>query len=178
MTYSTSSTVRLIAGRLALDFINTANWSDDGTVIDEKLSNRADLQIWMEALSLTEASECATIEDLLALRAMLRSDFLGDERSLNISLFDYVSPPKSQLTSNDLTVSHLPLVNLIVISAISILSDPREYQRLKKCPGHNCGWLFIDETKNARRKWCIMETCGNRSKAARNYAKKTRQQRR
>ena len=178
MTYSTSSTIRPIGGRLALDFVNTANWSDDGTVIDEKLSNRADLQIWMKAFNLTAAIQPTTIKDLLALRAMLRSAFLSDGKPLKVSLFDYLAPPKSQLTSNDLTVSHLPLVNLISISAISILSDPREYQRLKKCPGHNCGWLFIDETKNARRKWCIMETCGNRSKAARNYAKKTRQQKR
>jgi len=177
MTYSTSSPVRPIGGRLALDFVNTANWSEDGTVIDEKLSNTADLRIWMEALNLSEVGQTATIKELQALRAMLRSVFLGNDKSLDFNLIDYASLPKSQLASHDLTVDHLPLINLITISALSILSDQREFQRLKRCPGRNCGWLFIDETKNARRKWCIMETCGNRFKAAKNYAKKSRQQR-
>ncbi len=50
------------------------------------------------------------------------------------------------------------LIRLIAISALSILSDKRELTRVKTCPGSDCGWLFLDETKNARRKWCIMET--------------------
>ena len=32
--------------------------------------------------------------------------------------------------------------------------------------------MFLDETKNARRKWCVMEVCGNRAKATRHYARK------
>ena len=65
-----------------------------------------------------------------------------------------------------------PLFGLIAISALSILSDARELTRVKKCLGTDCGWLFLDETKNARRKWCIMETCGNRAKASRSYARR------
>jgi predicted RNA-binding Zn ribbon-like protein len=35
--------------------------------------------------------------------------------------------------------------------------------RVRACPGHDCGWLFIDRA--GRRRWCRMEWCGNRSKA-------------
>ena len=38
--------------------------------------------------------------------------------------------------------------------------------RVRECPGEDgCGWLFYDESKNGRRRWCSMEGCGNRAKA-------------
>jgi predicted RNA-binding Zn ribbon-like protein len=33
----------------------------------------------------------------------------------------------------------------------------------------NCGWLFLDETRNHSRRWCDMSDCGNRAKAKRHY---------
>ena len=34
--------------------------------------------------------------------------------------------------------------------------------RLKLCA--NCGWAFIDESRNRSRRWCEMASCGNQSK--------------
>lgn len=31
----------------------------------------------------------------------------------------------------------------------------------------DCGWLFLDSTRNASRRWCDMAACGNRAKAKR-----------
>jgi len=39
-----------------------------------------------------------------------------------------------------------------------------ELKRLKRCPGDHCGWLFYDTSKNASRRWCVMEDCGTRAK--------------
>jgi predicted RNA-binding Zn ribbon-like protein len=47
-------------------------------------------------------------------------------------------------------------------------ADPR---RLKICPGPDCGWLFLDRSKNISRRWCDMAVCGNRAKARRFHAK-------
>ncbi|WP_354001994.1 CGNR zinc finger domain-containing protein [Stagnihabitans tardus] len=63
------------------------------------------------------------------------------------------------------------LRDLVTASVISILADPRELERVKLCHGHDCGWLFLDGTKNARRKWCRMEVCGKRAKSSRHYAR-------
>jgi predicted RNA-binding Zn ribbon-like protein len=41
--------------------------------------------------------------------------------------------------------------------------------RLKKCGSANCGWLFVDATRNGTRRWCDMRVCGNRAKARRYY---------
>jgi predicted RNA-binding Zn ribbon-like protein len=35
-----------------------------------------------------------------------------------------------------------------------------------------CDWLFLDETKNRARRWCSMDSCGNRAKARRHYERK------
>jgi predicted RNA-binding Zn ribbon-like protein len=34
-----------------------------------------------------------------------------------------------------------------------------------------CGYLFIDLSKNHSRRWCSMESCGNRAKARRHYSR-------
>ena len=47
--------------------------------------------------------------------------------------------------------------------------------RIRECPGQgNCGWLFLDLSKNASRRWCDMRVCGNRAKARRHHTR-TRQ---
>jgi predicted RNA-binding Zn ribbon-like protein len=45
--------------------------------------------------------------------------------------------------------------------------------RIKQCPGDEgqCGWLFIDTSKNATRRWCSMGTCGSRVKSQRQAAR-------
>ena len=44
--------------------------------------------------------------------------------------------------------------------------------RVRECPGAgNCGWLFLDLSKNASRRWCEMRSCGNRAKVRRHYAR-------
>lgn len=56
----------------------------------------------------------------------------------------------------------------IVQSAADVLTKAR-LDRIKSCPGLNCGWLFLDVTKNGKRRWCDMATCGNREKSRLHY---------
>jgi predicted RNA-binding Zn ribbon-like protein len=41
--------------------------------------------------------------------------------------------------------------------------------RIRQCADDCCGWLFLDQTKGGRRRWCSMADCGNRAKARRHY---------
>lgn len=45
--------------------------------------------------------------------------------------------------------------------------------RIKQCPGDDgrCGWLFLDTSKSATRRWCSMATCGSRLKSRRQAAR-------
>jgi hypothetical protein len=42
-----------------------------------------------------------------------------------------------------------------------------ELVRIRRCADSRCPRVFYDSTKNGRRRWCDMATCGNRAKAAR-----------
>lgn len=42
---------------------------------------------------------------------------------------------------------------------------------LKRCAGEDCGWFFLDTSRNKSRHWCSMADCGNRAKARRHRAR-------
>jgi predicted RNA-binding Zn ribbon-like protein len=46
-----------------------------------------------------------------------------------------------------------------------------ELPRVRRCADASCVRVFYDNTKNGRRRWCDMATCGNRAKAARHRAR-------
>lgn len=46
-----------------------------------------------------------------------------------------------------------------------------ELGRVRCCSDPRCRRVFLDSTKNGRRRWCDMATCGNRAKAARHRAR-------
>jgi predicted RNA-binding Zn ribbon-like protein len=43
--------------------------------------------------------------------------------------------------------------------------------RLRICASPTCDWVFHDSSRTGRRRWCDMNTCGNRAKAARHRAR-------
>ena len=62
----------------------------------------------------------------------------------------------------------LPL-RLVARSLADLLTSPR-LSRVGRCEGvGDCGWLFLDSTKNRSRRWCSMDGCGSRAKMRRYY---------
>lgn len=43
------------------------------------------------------------------------------------------------------------------------------WERLKICPGRDCGWAFYDHSRNGSGRWCSMSICGGREKARAHY---------
>ena len=58
----------------------------------------------------------------------------------------------------------------VAADAVALLADPARLARLRRCPGRDCGWLFLDTS--GKRRWCSMATCGSREKMRRMYARK------
>jgi predicted RNA-binding Zn ribbon-like protein len=56
-----------------------------------------------------------------------------------------------------------------VARAASELLTSDDLVYVRSCASETCAWLFLDRTKNHRRRWCEMKTCGNRDKARRYY---------
>jgi predicted RNA-binding Zn ribbon-like protein len=69
--------------------------------------------------------------------------WIGDERSLDLMLWPVARSAAELLTSDRL-------------------------ERVKECEDdRGCGFLFLDLSKNRSRRWCDMESCGNRAKVRR-----------
>ena len=61
--------------------------------------------------------------------------------------------------------SGLDLVaDVVLADALRLLEAP-DLPRLRVCAGSHCGWLFLDQSKAGRRRWCDMGTCGAAHKA-------------
>jgi len=59
-----------------------------------------------------------------------------------------------------------------VIASIIHTLQTVSMDRLRSCEHEDCILHFIDTSKSGKRRWCSMETCGNRHKAAEFYARK------
>lgn len=56
----------------------------------------------------------------------------------------------------------------VVWSAAELLTSEARW-RVRVCADEQCGWLFLDMSRNRSRRWCAMEDSGNRAKARRHY---------
>lgn len=65
-----------------------------------------------------------------------------------------------------------PFLSTVLHEAMTLAFSP-DAKRVRVCG--NCGWLFIDRTRNANKRWCIAGLCGSRTKARRYYARKKQQ---
>ena len=63
----------------------------------------------------------------------------------------------------------LPVLELARAAGALLASG--KLQHVGRCPGKDCGWLFLDP--RGRRRWCVMAVCGNREKARR-HARRSR----
>jgi predicted RNA-binding Zn ribbon-like protein len=61
----------------------------------------------------------------------------------------------------------------IARDAAELLASER-VEFVRACASKTCEWIFLDESKNHRRRWCDMTKCGNRAKVKRFYVRKKR----
>jgi len=64
----------------------------------------------------------------------------------------------------------LAALSPIALAAATLLVEV-DRRRIRRCRSDRCGLWFLDTSKNGRRRWCSMATCGNRAKAARHHQK-------
>ena len=57
------------------------------------------------------------------------------------------------------------LITRIAIAAARLITEA-DFRYVRNCEGPTCTLYFLDISKNHKRRWCSMEVCGNRAKAA------------
>lgn len=186
-----------VGGLLWLDFVNTQPMRQ-GVRVD-LLDGFADLVRWLrQAGILTPAPERRAVrrwgaspvgaeafEEAVALRAALRSaaDRLADGRppgeamvrALNRVLGFRPAYPRLERRGGRFVtrmepVSESPLHLLTPIAeSAAWLLEQGEWSLVRRCGGNRCVLVFYDTTRNRSRRWCSMDGCGSRAKAAAYY---------
>lgn len=135
---------------------NRADWRPLATINQELTRSLARLQLVPAAY---HGGRVIHLPDDSAINPTSRKKAALDDDSL---------PAAFQLAwqSSDLDLS-LPCWP-IVYSASQLLASNR-LDRVRQCAGDDCGWLFLDTSRNHSRRWCDMADCGNRAKARRHY---------
>lgn len=181
--------IRISGGRPCLDFVNTIR--DRFAVVPEDyLDTPRHYRQWCVRAGLLDRREADSIaaagtamDEVRSFREHLHALFSARiegvavpaaalracDRWLHRAWADLALDPyaaRSLSWSGASVDARLPLKR-IAIGALELLqtADPG---RLKRCASQDaCGWLFYDESKAGRRRWCAMETCGTVEKMRR-----------
>jgi predicted RNA-binding Zn ribbon-like protein len=191
-----SRVFKLSGGHPALDLVNTLDWRFRDREPDELLASYADLLGFVEQCNLLKQRQARQLERdasvsegerVLSEARQLREALAG----IFYAQLDGHDPPAGALRTLERLFKQLrerqkltwdgarcrwnlsgmedsqdfPLWLLARSASKLLLSS--DMQMLRSCGDPECGWLFLDTSKNHSRRWCDMKVCGNRMKARR-----------
>ena len=197
-----AGSLKLLGGRLCLDFVNTLDWR--GTDAPQEFLNTFDdLVSWSRHAGICSQQEARKLYQMaqrsiseaemvlnraLKLRETIYRLFAAGIANQNppnedLSIFNKnlsQSMQDSQIirTKDGYTWDHtgnrtqLGWILNAIIRSAAEILVSDEMKKVKACADSACGWLFIDVSRNRSRRWCDMKDCGNRAKATRFYRKK------
>lgn len=179
---------------LCLSFANTRYWRGSEPAATEQLTTPKALGEWLAANapmprngSKGGAGLDTLFDDALRLRESIYRIFLG--------LGEGQAPPARDLDIFNSALKETPqrlgisarggvycwivtapssslggLLAPVIWSAADLLTHAAG-RRIRRCANDKCRWVFVDRSKGGTRRWCDMNSCGNRAKAHRHYAR-------
>ena len=179
-----------LGGHPALDLCNTlAGWGGPALPNGEWLVDAETLIIWCRHAGLLDSTTVDALRQAASERPAKARALLSRVRELRANLYGAVVHEDDLAFAAVADVAHraarsailvagetgaparwelpmslgldLPWLALGQVAAELLTSEERSAVRV--CPGHDCGWLFVD--RRGTRRWCSMQTCGNRAKA-------------
>jgi predicted RNA-binding Zn ribbon-like protein len=190
-------------GRLALDFANTVD-NRPSTRRRELLETFADLVAWGGQAGVVEPAQARAMLRKAALRPREAAAALRHAREFREALYGVASavaagsapaPAALRLVEGAVRTAAgrarlrggaaglrwewdpAPALGRVLWPVARDAADlltTAALSRVRECAAEDCGWLFLDESRNASRIWCNMQVCGNRAKARRHYARTRR----
>jgi predicted RNA-binding Zn ribbon-like protein len=174
---------------LCLEFANTRYWRGQEAPT-ETLNAPEDLAAWTaanEGLKLAKPPTRREFERAIEVRELIHRLFdshsqakapaARDVEALNEALSE--APARTTLKRErgsyawDVDMrsgTALALLAPVLWTAGDLLAGPR-LGRVRRCANPECGYLFLDDSRAGKRRWCSMQSCGNRAKARRHYHK-------
>lgn len=169
---------RFVGGALALDVANSVILRHDADARRDRFAVAEQLQAF-PAAAVRLSAERQDFPDLRAVSEARRDDFLRLREAIDDYFRGRVLGEENRLALAQLleqiattlraAEDERSLDQATARSALRLICEPNP-DRMKICG--NCGWLFLDRSKNRSRTWCDMAVCGNRVKASRHYKRK------
>jgi predicted RNA-binding Zn ribbon-like protein len=175
--------------RLSLDFVATLSGRRTGRSV-ERLSEPRDLSRWLTEVELLASAPRATNPQLVRARELREAIRLLAEATIAEGDLDRAALELvNRSACGPLLVPQLDAsgamratpvrgnaidacLGSIAADAVNLLGGP-DRELLKECSSPTCALLFIDRSRGRRRRWCSMETCGNRAKT-RDYRRRVK----
>ncbi len=190
-----------IAGNLSVDFTNTVSSRKDGPA-REYLTDYPALVAWGQQAGVLDEAQARTMRALAEADPAGARCVLDEARALREAIYGMYSAliagqpvAAADLSSLNASLerslaqawvvregagfgwgwcSDVALDRMLwpVAKGVADLLTGPEAQRVSECRSDDCGWLFLDQTRNHSRHWCDMQGCGNRAKARRHYTRR------
>jgi predicted RNA-binding Zn ribbon-like protein len=181
---------QLIGGDLAVDLVNTVAYRTDPTRRVDRLADLLHLADWLAVaaprhgwpVSLSRASVArSSRRDVLdevkrlreAVAAVLSAQVDGEQtpaeavelirRRYEDALTQAVVQPRLPLRY-EIEVESTDEAPTLLALAAGRLCSRNDLQRLQRCAALDCGWYFLDTSRNRSRRWCDPADCGNRAR--------------
>jgi len=184
--------IRLDGGRLCVDFINTLH-DRFAVAVEDYLATPERYEEWARRVGAWGDDDDMRLPQSAKARAHLMAEVRALREAifrLLTAWLDGVAIPADALrtanawlldarkdeeiasdgrlvlraVSND---ASLPLKRIAIDLVETLGGAQAGAFKLERCANqHSCGWLFADTSKNRRRRWCAMQTCGVASKMA------------
>jgi predicted RNA-binding Zn ribbon-like protein len=182
--------INSVGGRIDLN-------GNDYTILKDKINNYEDLVDWAKTIGILNEVTARNLVSLSSQKEKVTNKVFKRAIKLRESLYRiFISivenrvPPKEdiEVLNNECSVAReqqklvyasrkfswnyeLPdepdnMISQVALSGAELLLSDK-LNRIKQCPGDNCGWLFFDSSKNGSRQWCDMKDCGNVAKVRR-----------
>lgn len=170
-----------ISGRLCLDFAETGGPGE--RAVWERLNRPSDLADWfvesglkLEGVQVTPAELETALELREAIWQSARAIRLGEApRPGDIACINRAAAVPDlapQLTGKaESRVWAAPASAAAALSAVARdaigLFTGEQRLKIRECENPACQLVFVDASRPGKRRWCLMERCGNRVKTAR-----------
>jgi predicted RNA-binding Zn ribbon-like protein len=180
----------------AFDFLNTLELEDGALV--ERLTSLDTAARWLvdaavapDATTVTGLAQTAADREALLRRLITARTALRDVAH---AVAHEEAPPRLAIAEVNRTLAGRERIELVaaddgvrlghshvgdaVDDLLARIAEPivREIgsgheDRIRICDNETCRWIFFDESRGGRRRWCDMASCGNRAKARRHRAR-------
>jgi predicted RNA-binding Zn ribbon-like protein len=180
----------------AFDFLNTLELENGALV--ERLTSLDTAATWLvdaavapDATAITGLARTVADRDALLRRLITARTALRDVAH---AVAHEEAPPRSAIDEVNRTLAGRERIELVaaadgvrlghshvgdaVDDLLARIAEPivREIgsgheDRIRICDNETCRWIFFDESRGGRRRWCDMASCGNRAKARRHRAR-------